>query len=162
MRGFRGQKNLLLNFSLFYNDFSFFNVLALIFVIKLLSGSGYIPCFICSIFWLHFRALRSFLVRLSIDVFDFYSVRLTLARVTEAATRGVLCKKVFLEISQNSEENICARVSFLIKLQACKNTFFTEHLWTAAFSVISVSSVSITITECLVLLWYLRSTFFYV
>ena len=27
-------------------------------------------------------------------------------------------KKVFLEISQNSQENACARVSFLIKLQA--------------------------------------------
>ena len=36
----------------------------------------------------------------------------------EAATRGVLCKKVFLEISQNSQENTCDRVSFLIKLQA--------------------------------------------
>ena len=32
-------------------------------------------------------------------------------------TRGVLCKKVFLEISQNSQENTCARVFFLIKLQ---------------------------------------------
>ena len=36
---------------------------------------------------------------------------------SEAATRGVLCKKVFLEISQNSQEKTCARVSFLIKLQ---------------------------------------------
>ena len=27
-------------------------------------------------------------------------------------------KKVFLQISQNSRENTCARVSFLIKLQA--------------------------------------------
>ena len=35
---------------------------------------------------------------------------------TEAATRGVLYNKVFLEISQNSQENTCARVSFLIKL----------------------------------------------
>ena len=34
---------------------------------------------------------------------------------TEAATGGVLFKKVFLEISQNSQENICVRVSFLIK-----------------------------------------------
>ena len=61
-------------------------------------------------------------------------------------------KKVFLEISQNSQENACARVCFLIKLQVCnfikretlaqvfacefyefsKNTFFTEHLWMAA------------------------------
>ena len=54
--------------------------------------------------------------------------------------RGVLCKKVFLKISQNSQENTCARVSFLIKFQALglfscefckisKNTFLTEHLW---------------------------------
>ena len=32
--------------------------------------------------------------------------------ITEAFTRGVLWKKVFLEISQNSQENTCARVSF--------------------------------------------------
>ena len=70
----------------------------------------------------------------------------------EAATSGVPWKKVFLEISQNSKENTCATVSFLIKLQACnfikkdtlaqvfscefceisQNTFFTEHLWTTA------------------------------
>ena len=36
----------------------------------------------------------------------------------EAATGGILQKKVFLKISQNSQENTCARVSFLIKLQA--------------------------------------------
>ena len=38
--------------------------------------------------------------------------------MTEAATTGVLYKKVFLEISQNSQENTCTRASFLIKLQA--------------------------------------------
>ena len=32
-------------------------------------------------------------------------------------------KKVFLEISQNSQENACARVSFLIKLQATASVF---------------------------------------
>ena len=37
---------------------------------------------------------------------------------SEAATRGVLCERVFLEISQNSQEDTCAIVSFLIKLQA--------------------------------------------
>ena len=37
---------------------------------------------------------------------------------SEAATRGVLCKKVFLEISQNLQENTCGRVSFLLNLQA--------------------------------------------
>ena len=61
---------------------------------------------------------------------------------------------MFLEISQNLQENICARVSFLIKLQVLaynfieketlahvfsyefceisKNTFFIEHLWATA------------------------------
>ena len=37
---------------------------------------------------------------------------------SETATGGVLCKKMFLENSQISQENTCARVSFLIKLQA--------------------------------------------
>ena len=36
---------------------------------------------------------------------------------SEAATGGVLWEKVFLEISQNSQENTCVRVSFLIKLR---------------------------------------------
>ena len=58
--------------------------------------------------------------------------------------------ELFLEISQNSQENTCARVSFLIdscnfikketlaevfSYEICKifkNTFFTEHLWTTA------------------------------
>ena len=39
-------------------------------------------------------------------------------KTLEAATRGILCKKLFLEISQNSQENTCARVCFLIKMQA--------------------------------------------
>ena len=39
-------------------------------------------------------------------------------KLTQAATEGVLQEKVFLEISQNSQENTCARVSFLINWQA--------------------------------------------
>ena len=31
---------------------------------------------------------------------------------TEAATGGVLIKKILLKISKNSQENTCARVSF--------------------------------------------------
>ena len=38
-------------------------------------------------------------------------------RLEVAAHRGCI-EKVFLEISQNSQESTCARVSFLIKLQA--------------------------------------------
>ena len=66
---------------------------------------------------------------------------------TESATGCVPQKKVFLEILQNSQENNCARDSFLVKLHAwnfikkeslaqvfscefrkiCKNTLFPEH-----------------------------------
>ena len=60
---------------------------------------------------------------------------------TDAVARRCSVKKVFLEISQNSQENICTRVSVLIKVFSCefceisKNTFsnrtpfLTEHLW---------------------------------
>ena len=34
----------------------------------------------------------------------------------QAANEDVFSKKVFLKIPQNSQESICARVSFLIKL----------------------------------------------
>ena len=37
---------------------------------------------------------------------------------SKAVAQRCSVKKVFLEISQNSQENTCARVSFLIKLQA--------------------------------------------
>ena len=36
---------------------------------------------------------------------------------SEALVQGCSVKKVLLEISQNSQENTCSRVSFLIKLQ---------------------------------------------
>ena len=36
----------------------------------------------------------------------------------EAVVQRCSVKEVFLEISQNSQENTCTRVSFLIKLQA--------------------------------------------
>ena len=38
---------------------------------------------------------------------------------TEAFAQACSVKKVFLEISQNSQENTFVIVSFLIKLQAC-------------------------------------------
>ena len=45
-------------------------------------------------------------------------VKKFLWKLSEAATGGILWKKVFLKILQNSRENTCASVSFLIKLQA--------------------------------------------
>ena len=49
--------------------------------------------------------------------FAQYRLRLRDKVFTEAATRGVLFKKAFLEISQNSQENTCSRVSFLMKFK---------------------------------------------
>ena len=47
-----------------------------------------------------------------------FAVFFAIIQYSEAVARRCSVKKVFLEISQNSQENICARVSFLIKLQA--------------------------------------------
>ena len=38
--------------------------------------------------------------------------------ITEAATGGVLCKKLLLKISEYSQENTCVTVSFLTNLQS--------------------------------------------
>ena len=46
-------------------------------------------------------------------------------------------KKVFLEISQNSQENTCARVSFLIKLQAWDCNFIKKETLVKVFCEIS-------------------------
>ena len=77
--------------------------------------------------------------------------------ISERVVQRCSVKKLFLETSQNSQENTCARVSFLIKLQASgpnfmkketliqvfscefcevsKNNFFTEHLRATAFEL---------------------------
>ena len=45
----------------------------------------------------------------------------------EAVARRCSVKKVFLEILQNSQENICARVSFLIKSQSWACSFIKKE-----------------------------------
>ena len=50
-------------------------------------------------------------------------------------------KKVFLEISQNLQENTCGRVSFLIKLHFAKflrTPSFIEHLWWLLLKCLSI------------------------
>ena len=56
----------------------------------------------------------------------------------EAVVQRCSVKNVFLEISQNSQENTCARVSFLIKLQASglrPATLLKKRLWHRRFPV---------------------------
>ena len=52
------------------------------------------------------------------------------------AVAGERCsvKKVFLEISQNSQEKVCARISFLIKLQAEACNFIKKEALAQVFS----------------------------
>ena len=46
----------------------------------------------------------------------------------EAVAPKCSVKEVFLEILQNSKENTCARVSFLMKLQASAFSYRTRHV----------------------------------
>ena len=81
-------------------------------------------------------------------------------------------EKAFLEISQNSQENNCVRVSFLIKLPTkkkrdsgtgafqwilwnSKNTFFTEHLW-ASVSVFLSSFSQLALLNEIPTLYFTR------
>ena len=55
-----------------------------------------------------------------IELFNLTGLLLLFLEVhnSEAVVQRWSVKNVFLEISQNSQENTCVRVSFLIKLQA--------------------------------------------
>ena len=78
--------------------------------------------------------------------------------MTEPVAQRCSVKKVFLEILQNSQENICARVSFLIMLHVFlwilrnfKNTFFLQNASSDCFyndiSVKTVRKMLITISK---------------
>ena len=54
----------------------------------------------------------------SVRKFLFNVIGFTIFYLSEVTTGGVLLVKVFLEISQNSQENTYGKVSFLIKLHA--------------------------------------------
>ena len=61
---------------------------------------------------------------------------------TDAATKGVLYKKVLIKISQHLEENICAIVCCLIHLLALEASFLKNssfHRTPACFSIILLS-----------------------
>ena len=53
----------------------------------------------------------------------------------EAVAKRCSVKKIFLEISQNLQKNICARASFLIMLQASALQLYLKRLWHRCFLV---------------------------
>ena len=55
--------------------------------------------------------------------------------MSEAVARRCSVKKVFLEISQNSQKNTCARVSLLIKCRSQSATLLKKRLWHRCFYV---------------------------
>ena len=55
---------------------------------------------------------------LAVKISDNIDNLIELGLCTEAVARRCSVKRMFLEISQDSEENTCDKVSFLIKLQA--------------------------------------------
>ena len=60
-------------------------------------------------------------------------------KIIEAVARKCSVKRVLLKISQNSQENICARVSSLIKLQASGLQLYKKR--DSGTSVLSVNFV---------------------
>ena len=54
---------------------------------------------------------------------------------SEVDAQRCYVKKMFLRISKNPHENTCARVSFLIKLQAAACNIIKKRLWRRCFPV---------------------------
>ena len=72
---------------------------------------------------------------LSFLQFSSSSLSFLLSRwVSVAVGRRCSLKSVFLKISQNSQENTCVRVSFLIKLQATICNFIKKETVAQVFS----------------------------
>ena len=89
-------------------------------------------CFFWNIKSLYFTYSHPYSLVLSLAVIRCY---LLLLFAKEAVAQTSSVKKVFLEISQNSQENTCARVSFLKKLQTMACNFIKKRLWHKCFPV---------------------------
>ena len=63
------------------------------------------------------------------------SLKTTSTKKRRSSHRWCSVKKLFLEISQNSQESPCVKVSFLIKLLARSATLLKRRLWHRCFSV---------------------------
>ena len=76
----------------------------------------------CLIFGTHINCWFLFILKNFLPSFKIVSNQ------TDVVVWKCSVKKMILEISQNSQENTCVRVSFWIKLQGRPATSFTEHL----------------------------------
>ena len=75
------------------------------------------------------RVVIGKLLSKSFSKFTFHKTLKNLSLdASEAVAQRCSIKKLLLEISQNSQENTCARVSFLTKLQAWPATLLKKKL----------------------------------
>ena len=111
-RAFFNDKNIIKLFEIFYLSY-YFAQLNLVFIADSHTG------FCSGLHWKHQLNLRSSYWSCSVTktVFKNFS-NFTGKHVSRSSRPWVPVKKVFLNISQNSQENTSPRVSFLIKLWA--------------------------------------------
>ena len=89
-------------------------------------------------------------------IFELFSNLWKTKLFSEAANIGVPWKMLFLEISQNSQENTSARISFLTKLQTSgfrPATLLEKRLWHRCFpgnfeKFLRTSFLRNTLTDC--------------
>ena len=63
--------------------------------------------------------------------------------ICRSSRPNLLCKKVFLKISQNSQENTCTRASFLISCRRQPAASLKKRLWHRSFPVDFVEFIRI-------------------
>ena len=80
----------------------------------------------------HFRPPPS--LRCLLDFSEIFFFEILPPFSSETFVQRCFVKKVFLEISQNSQENTCARDSFLIKLRAETCNFIKKESLAQVFS----------------------------
>ena len=85
---------------------------------------------------------------------DEDSGRFSYLHQSEVATEGVLLKNVFFKISQNSQENTCARVSFLTKLQTWGSVCSSKSSHQRCYRKTSVSESLFSSTLLKKRLWH--------
>ena len=74
------------------------------------------------------KKLNIFKSQLPMYYIHYWNRKSRLVQIPEAATGGVLWKKVLLKISQKSQKSTCARVSFSIKWQVSGNFLYRTTL----------------------------------
>ena len=92
---------------------------------------GYVILSFCKFSWSNVLALLYFY-----DVFIAFSRFLFQQNcLSRSIHQRCSIKEVFLRISQNSQENFCVKISFLVKLQAEPATLLKRILWHRCYAV---------------------------